>query len=747
MHLQRGSTATLEEISKQFLERDPSLLAIRLVQLDGKVISEFREKGNSDQRNLEDDKSVSRIAASLHRMGRPWATLEFCYAEPATWGLAAQIFIALGIALSVNFPLFAHTLGRSLSVIDTSRVVPQRVRNTLDTLPDGIAITDSVGRVIVVNEAFQKGCRKNADEIIGVGLNSLALQAIQDVLPWNHEEKNHRFLPGVKVFLKHDDGVSYFKVGSSPIFDASDKHAGNLISFQDITELENQKMVLESTLKELGESQEKLCERNAQLQEIATKDMLTGVNNRRFLIEQFEVIWHTCSTENRMMSVIMLDVDRFKLLNDNHGHAVGDRVLRDVADVLKRGVLGQGIVARYGGEEFCCILPDLDSAQATAVAESIRGKIEAELALPYHVTASFGVSSREFHAVGYQEMLEQADQALYAAKHGGRNAVCCWNLAIGQKEKAADKKAASKDSGKQEKSYLSISAIRSSFRTATGRDQDRLLRADRVAKLCVAFGRKYLSSSQLNQLEAAALLRESINWSSTTFNQSIEPVADHLSPEKIDRNSMTRQMVALMSGSREVADILYFENSAYRMSKASDSKPMESEVPLSSRILAVVAAFDQLRYRKDGEELKTEAEALEGLAKSSGMGLDPVLVTSFIEYFAQTSLIEVGSDDSNKEAALLSHPSEALKDRILEKIDEIMQLTDVADHRMSDAAVASLNSLLQRFQSTVSSSSDDHLAAIDPLVADMRSICAEIKKKRSSGNKNLSTETTQDSFN
>ena len=730
MHLQRGNTTTLEEISRQFLDRDPSLIAIRLIHLDGKVISDFRETGDSDHRNIEESKSVSRIAASLLRMGKPWAKLEFCYAEPANWGLAAQIFIALGIALCVNFPLFAYTLGRSLSVIDTSRVVPKRVRNTLDTLPDGIAITDSAGRVIVVNEAFQKSCRKTCEELIGVNLNSLDFQAIQDILPWNHDDKNHRFLPGVKAFLKHDDGISYFKVGSSVIFDASDKHAGNLISFQDITELVNQKLVLESTLKELGESKEKLSERNAQLQEIATKDMLTGVNNRRYLIEQFEIIWEECSTNNRSMSIFMLDVDRFKLLNDNFGHAVGDRVLREVADVLKGAISGLGIVARYGGEEFCCILPGIDSTQATEVAESARKKIETELALPYHVTASFGVSSREFGAGNYQEMLEQADQSLYAAKHGGRNAVCCWNPTIGQKEKVAEKKAVPKGSAKQEDNYLSISSIRAIFRTGSDEDQHTLRRAERRAKLCVDFGRKYLSMIQLNQIEAAALLRDATTWSTTSTNLNIKLFSEGLSPEKIDSNSMTRQLLALISGSKEVADILFFEHRSFLRCETADSVPSGADIPLSSKILAVVTAFDQLRFSKIGEELRSETEAFEELAKNNESILDREILESFIEFCKNRSTIEIDSEDPTKQAALLSYNSKDMKESILHKIEEILQLIEAVNGGSTDESIASLNLLLKRLQENVPSTSEENLVAMDQVIADLRSICKEIEKRQ-----------------
>lgn len=437
LHIKNDNTAILRDISEQHIKRDASLSGIRIVQLNGGVICEagFGFLGRPVNDNNE---SQPTIKATLNRKNRPWATLEFLYEKSAYGNSEMQLFSVMALAFLINLLLFAFTLRRSLSVLDTTRVIPTRVRNTLDTIPDGVAVTDANGRIIVVNKAFQEKCNETSQELIGFGLNRFPFQSPQGDIPWNSPDKKTETITGVKLTLKQAHQSKIFNVSCSPIFDMAEKHAGNLISFQDITELENQKKMLECALRDLEESRERLSERNAQLQELASKDMLTGVFNRRYLFENLDQTWNNCLKDNKAMAVFMLDVDKFKLLNDQHGHAVGDKVLKDVAAVLKSSIAAYGMVARYGGEEFCAVLPNMNSLQAMAVAEKVRQEIETQLQIPYHVTASFGVSTTEFGASSVSQLLEQADQSLYSAKHGGRNRVCCWNTEVSLESSLTD---------------------------------------------------------------------------------------------------------------------------------------------------------------------------------------------------------------------------------------------------------------------------------------------------------------------
>lgn len=170
--------------------------------------------------------------------------------------------------------------------------------------------------------------------------------------------------------------------------------------------------------------------RNRQLQEQMERDSLTGAANRgrfdQYLEEQFDL----AVTTEGPLSVIFLDADRFKSVNDTHGHQAGDQVLVALARLLMEEVGEQGLVGRYGGEEFAIILPQIKRKPAAHLAERIRAAMEATAidcgeGLTLHITISLGVASMEVAGVFNrpQQLVAAADKAVYAAKNAGRNRV------------------------------------------------------------------------------------------------------------------------------------------------------------------------------------------------------------------------------------------------------------------------------------------------------------------------------------
>jgi diguanylate cyclase (GGDEF)-like protein len=156
----------------------------------------------------------------------------------------------------------------------------------------------------------------------------------------------------------------------------------------------------------------------------ALRDPLTGLYNRRFMEEVLESFTVQAERRKAPISAIMIDLDHFKQLNDQHGHAAGDAVLRDVAGVIMAALRKTDIACRYGGEELIVLLPDSDLDMALAKAESIRIKI-ADLSSVEGVTvsASMGVASIPETSTGAVELTAMADTALYKAKQSGRNKV------------------------------------------------------------------------------------------------------------------------------------------------------------------------------------------------------------------------------------------------------------------------------------------------------------------------------------
>jgi diguanylate cyclase (GGDEF)-like protein len=154
----------------------------------------------------------------------------------------------------------------------------------------------------------------------------------------------------------------------------------------------------------------------------ALRDPLTGLYNRRYMEDALERFVRLAERENRELSVIMIDLDHFKRLNDQYGHAKGDTTLRDAASVISHMLRESDVACRYGGEELIVLLPDCGMEMAANKAEQIRIGIES-LSQPNgaQVSASLGVSSTP--AASSKDLVAQADAALYRAKQGGRNCV------------------------------------------------------------------------------------------------------------------------------------------------------------------------------------------------------------------------------------------------------------------------------------------------------------------------------------
>ncbi|TPI67660.1 PleD family two-component system response regulator [Mesorhizobium sp. B3-1-3] len=167
----------------------------------------------------------------------------------------------------------------------------------------------------------------------------------------------------------------------------------------------------------------------AQTIEMAVIDGLTGLHNRRYLDSHLQTLFDRAVARRRPLSVMITDLDRFKSINDTHGHDGGDDVLREFARRLRKNVRGIDLACRFGGEEFVVVMPDTDGAVAEKVAERIRAEIaQAPFAIGndgkmIEVTVSVGVSSVLKGTDSVAALMKRADLALYEAKSGGRNRV------------------------------------------------------------------------------------------------------------------------------------------------------------------------------------------------------------------------------------------------------------------------------------------------------------------------------------
>lgn len=167
----------------------------------------------------------------------------------------------------------------------------------------------------------------------------------------------------------------------------------------------------------------------AEIYEQAVHDALTGLHNRQFLDDSLPAVVARAERDGAPVSVLMVDVDHFKHVNDAHGHQVGDEVLRRLGAILDRHVREGDLAARYGGEEFIVVLPDTPSTSAIEAAERIRAEIARPAPGIPDVTASVGVATW-YQALGVGDLVEHADRALYSAKEAGRDRVHVFELDV-----------------------------------------------------------------------------------------------------------------------------------------------------------------------------------------------------------------------------------------------------------------------------------------------------------------------------
>lgn len=181
---------------------------------------------------------------------------------------------------------------------------------------------------------------------------------------------------------------------------------------------------------ELTIANQKLSEMNKRLEELSSLDGLTGISNRRRFDTVLEQEWRRSKRSHSPLSLIMLDIDKFKVYNDTYGHLEGDECLKKVAQIIKASVKrADDVVARYGGEEFSIILPNTPLEGALQIGEHIRQNIERE-SIPHKnstvkavVTVSVGVATATTETISIADLIKGADTALYEAKNKGRNQV------------------------------------------------------------------------------------------------------------------------------------------------------------------------------------------------------------------------------------------------------------------------------------------------------------------------------------
>ena len=293
-----------------------------------------------------------------------------------------------------------------------------------------VSESDPTGKIIAANAAFLRASGYTLKEIIGQKhgvFNSRLHDANFFATLWQTLQSG-RIWKGTFRNLGKGDRIFWVSATIVPYFDAWGNITRYVAFYSDITDA----IELSERLDRERALREALARVNQSLDDEANTDPLTRLPNRR-AFEHFSAQALASTRQTRQsLAVAMLDIDHFKSINDTYGHMVGDEVLREMARRWSARIRTSDMLARIGGEEFCLLLPQADAASALRVAEDIRQESErtpvtvTHAGAPLHltVTVSIGVVSAAAQAVtGIAALLELADKALYAAKHGGRNRV------------------------------------------------------------------------------------------------------------------------------------------------------------------------------------------------------------------------------------------------------------------------------------------------------------------------------------
>lgn len=443
----RNDYATVKKLLQGAVRRNDDVLSVGLRDSDGRILV-----ATSEHHLLWSPTDPTRSTLSHVRVAVGAGQLEVRMSEVIPPTVLARLWarpvLRLLVVLSgAGFIGYMLYMRRTLRLLDPSAVIPPRVQAAFDVMSEGVLLLDRTERIVLANTSFAQRVGSTSKQLLGLLASELDWRVPRSgerpsEMPWEKVVRDSTREMAAPLSIEISPGeLRTFMVNAAPVGDEGDKVRGAIVTFDDITalekksaELEEALMVgeaksaeLEEALQMLSKSRDEIRLQNDELSVLARCDPLTGISNRRSFMEKAELEFEAAQREGQVLSVIMTDIDHFKLVNDDHGHAVGDEIIKRTAEELLAEVPDRACVCRYGGEEFCLLLIGSDTDKAASLAERLRRTMASAGFASVPITLSFGVSSLNFGAPSLPLMINQADEALYYSKNSGRNRVTCFN--------------------------------------------------------------------------------------------------------------------------------------------------------------------------------------------------------------------------------------------------------------------------------------------------------------------------------
>ncbi len=414
-------------------------------------------------------------------------------------------------------------------------------------------------------------------------------------------------------------------------------------------------------------------------QEQAITDGMTGLKTHRFFMEALSGEWKRSTRAGRSFSVVLLDLDRFKFVNDFYGHLDGDLLLQRVAHILELNCRRSDVVARYGGDEFIILMPETDASQAHQMASKLRSWIcSDEVLREKNVTSSFGVATFPLNGSTPQELIQVADASMYLSKHQGGNAVSTadqfnsetsrqWKRdvldaylgvtlkrlfatgpdafdeihsrveqfarSLGETEKAGTKRhiATPADSGQEPLPAIVMDTLTSLALAVDAKDQFTQGHSYKVSSYAVLIAEAIgLKGPEIEEVRLGGMLHDvgkvGIMEAILNKNGPLNPDEWEAMKRHVEYGA---KLLEPLRGTERIRDMVehhheYYDGSGYPQGLAGQ------QIPMGARIIAIADAYDTITSERTYKKARTPEEAFTELARCGNAQFDPDLVKVFI---------------------------------------------------------------------------------------------------------------------